>query len=449
MASSLDSEIRQPSSPALTQSGRHDDGAGVDQARHPILRSLAEARWTLAAAGFAFALLWAYGGAKASYAAIGFLVTAAAVLLPGAPRGAQGPRDAASGDPSGPTVETFLAAVPNPMVLLDEALSVRYFNRPALDLLPNLRTSEPIAFALRVPDIIDALRAVAEKGGSRRVDYAERVPVDRTVEAQISAVPGTGGRVAFVLIVLHDMTQQHRVEQMRADFVANASHELRTPLASLLGFVETLQGPARNDPVAREKFLHIMRSQATRMSRLIDDLLSLSRIELNAHVRPDQPVDLVMVVGHVADTLAPLAQERGVQLVIDRGVPSLEVLGERDELIQVFENLVENAIKYGASGSRVEVGIRTVQRGGGRPDEAVVAVRDFGPGIAAEHLPRLTERFYRADISQSRDKGGTGLGLAIVKHIVVRHRGRLVIESEPGKGATFTVRLDAMPVEIH
>jgi two-component system phosphate regulon sensor histidine kinase PhoR len=245
-----------------------------------------------------------------------------------------------------------------------------------------------------------------------------------------------------VVIVLRDVTQRQRVEQMRVDFVANASHELRTPLASLLGFVETLQGPARNDPAAREKFLDIMRAQANRMSRLIDDLLSLSRIELNAHVQPDKPVDLNMVVGHVADTLGPLAHDRSVVLSVDKRVPALEVRGERDELIRVFENLVENAIKYGASGGRVEITLDSVPKPQGKGLDAVVTVRDFGPGIEAEHVPRLTERFYRVDAAKSREKGGTGLGLAIVKHIVARHRGRLGIESVPGEGTVFSVKID-------
>jgi two-component system phosphate regulon sensor histidine kinase PhoR len=226
---------------------------------------------------------------------------------------------------------------------------------------------------------------------------------------------------------------------MRADFVANASHELRTPLASLSGFVETLQGSARNDPTARDRFLGIMAEQARRMSRLIDDLLSLSRVELNEHLHPQQAVDLVPIVGHVCDTLSPLARERGVELVLSRGAERLAVLGERDELIRVFENLVENALKYGASGKRVEVTLVSESSGG--RGEAVVTVRDFGPGIAAEHLPRLTERFYRVDVETSRAEGGTGLGLAIVKHILARHRGRLAIESEPGRGAAFTVRI--------
>jgi two-component system phosphate regulon sensor histidine kinase PhoR len=242
-----------------------------------------------------------------------------------------------------------------------------------------------------------------------------------------------------MLLVLPDLTPLRRVEEMRVDFVANASHELRTPLAALSGFIDTLLGPARDDVAARERFLGIMKTQATRMARLIDDLLSLSRVELIEHLHPDKPVDLVAVVRQVTDGLQTLARDRGVEIVLELPPEPMIVLGDRDELTRVFENLVENALKYGASGKRVSISLATAKGPAGM--EAQVAVRDYGPGIAAEHLPRLTERFYRVDVSQSRAEGGTGLGLALVKHILNRHRGRIVIESEPGRGATFTARL--------
>jgi two-component system phosphate regulon sensor histidine kinase PhoR len=240
-----------------------------------------------------------------------------------------------------------------------------------------------------------------------------------------------------VLVTFHDLTPMRRVEEVRADFIANASHELRTPLAALSGFIETLQGPARDDPAAREKFLGIMQAQATRMARLIDDLLSLSRIELNAHVRPDRPLDLHAVVRQVVDGLQMLAHDRGVAIAVSAPAERITILGDRDELLRVFENLVENALKYAASGKRIDVDLTLVSTAG----EAQVAVRDYGPGIAPEHLPRLTERFYRVDVADSRAQGGTGLGLALVKHILNRHGGRLTIESVAGQGATFTAHL--------
>jgi two-component system phosphate regulon sensor histidine kinase PhoR len=227
---------------------------------------------------------------------------------------------------------------------------------------------------------------------------------------------------------------------MRADFVANASHELRTPLAALLGFIETLQGPARNDTVAREKFLAIMQQQAARMARLIDDLLSLSRIELNAHLAPNTPVDLAPIVRQVADGLQTLARDRAVEIKLTTPPEPLVVLGDRDELIRALENLVENALKYGEAGKRVDITLTRAETRAGTP-EARIAVRDYGPGIAPEHLPRLTERFYRVDVADSRAQGGTGLGLALVKHVLNRHGGRLSVESTRGQGATFVMHL--------
>jgi two-component system phosphate regulon sensor histidine kinase PhoR len=240
-----------------------------------------------------------------------------------------------------------------------------------------------------------------------------------------------------MLMTFHDQTPLRRVEEMRADFVANASHELRTPLAALSGFIDTLQGPAKDDAKARERFLGIMHAQATRMARLIDDLLSLSRVELSAHVRPDTLVDILPIIRQVGDGLEPLANERNVTIEMELPETPVSIAGDREELLRLFENLIENALKYGASGGKVEVSLTTESTAEGAP-EIRVAVRDYGPGIAPEHLPRLTERFYRVDVGDSRAQGGTGLGLSLVKHILNRHRGRLLIESVPKNGATFT-----------
>jgi two-component system phosphate regulon sensor histidine kinase PhoR len=246
-----------------------------------------------------------------------------------------------------------------------------------------------------------------------------------------------GGAEKCMLMTFHDQTPLRRVEEMRADFVANASHELRTPLAALSGFIDTLQGPAKDDAKARERFLGIMHTQATRMARLIDDLLSLSRVELSAHVRPDTLADIVPIIRQVADGLEPLAAERQVAIEIDLPDTPVVIAGDREELLRLFENLIENALKYGASGGKVIVSLISAVSGEGAPEFRVM-VRDFGPGIAPEHLPRLTERFYRVDVGDSRAQGGTGLGLSLVKHILARHRGRLLIESVPKNGAVFT-----------
>jgi two-component system phosphate regulon sensor histidine kinase PhoR len=294
-----------------------------------------------------------------------------------------------------------------------------------------------------MPELVDAIRRAAKRREPQRVEFFERVPLDRWFEVFVTpvrlATDGEGG-FDILLLTFNDLTPLRRVEEMRADFIANASHELRTPLAALLGFIETLQGSAKDDAAAREKFLTIMQGQASRMARLIDDLLSLSRIEQRAHQRPDTPVDLVSIVRQVADGLQTLAQDREIEVEITAPPTPLVVLGDRDELTRLFENLIENGLKYGASGKRIDIACAAANTAGGK-GEAVVSVRDYGPGIAAEHLPRLTERFYRVDVGESRAQGGTGLGLALVKHILNRHQGRLSIDSKEGEGATFTVRL--------
>jgi two-component system phosphate regulon sensor histidine kinase PhoR len=344
---------------------------------------------------------------------------------------------------AGAAAEAQLEALYDPAVLVDARGVVVGANSKAQIVLPALRSGHPLSFAVRVPELLEGVKAVAGGGAQRTVEFVDRVPVERWTEAQISPVRSSAddGAPVQVLLQLHDLTPIKRAERMRVDFVANASHELRTPLASLLGFVETLQGPAKNDEVARGRFLEIMRIQATRMARLIEDLLSLSRIELHAHLRPNTPVELGGIVRQVADALAPLAEDRGVTIAVELPTHPTIVLGDRDELIRVVENLVENAIKYGGAGGKVDVAC-TVKPGDadGSP-EAFIRVRDFGPGIAAEHLPRLTERFYRVDVAESREKGGTGLGLALVKHVLARHRGRLDLSSTPGEGACFTIAL--------
>jgi two-component system phosphate regulon sensor histidine kinase PhoR len=333
-------------------------------------------------------------------------------------------------------LESVIAAMPDAAIVLDRQGRVVTFNATAHAIAPALARGALAALALRVPEVVEAVRDVAAGNASRRVEFSQRVPVDRWFAAHVAPLAGRSG---LMLLVLHDLTPLRRVEEMRADFVANASHELRTPLAALSGFIDTLRGSARDDATARERFLTIMKTQATRMARLIDDLLSLSRVELNEHLHPDKPIDLVAVVRQVTDSLQTLALDRGVEVALELPAAPMIVLGDRDELTRVFENLVENALKYGASGKKVSVTFATAKVPAGA--DALVAVRDYGPGIAAEHLPRLTERFYRVDVTQSRAEGGTGLGLSLVKHTLNRHRGRIVIESEIGKGATFTARL--------
>jgi two-component system phosphate regulon sensor histidine kinase PhoR len=412
-------------------------------ARRQGLAQWSSTRWVLLAA-FAVVLVLAFAGRLSPVEAFVVLavIAVAGILQAPARRSATiaTERVTSSRVPFvlNPQLGAVIGALPEPALLVDRRGTILAGNDAAVVSLGPVRRGEPLSYTVRAPEVIEALRAAAADGQARRVEFSDRVPVERNFEAYVTRLEltGEGGTTQDAyLLTFHDLTPQRRVERMRADFVANASHELRTPLASLSGFIETLQGPARGDASARDRFLGIMVEQARRMSRLIDDLLSLSRVELNEHVRPQTVVDLSPIVSHVCDTLSPLARERGVELVVEGKNLALPVQGERDELIRLFENLVENALKYGASGKRVNV---TLEQDG---SDAVVRVRDFGPGIALEHLPRLTERFYRVDAETSRAEGGTGLGLAIVKHILARHRGRLAIESEIGKGAEFAARL--------
>jgi len=329
----------------------------------------------------------------------------------------------------------LLDALRDPALLVGPDTRLRALNAPMRLLLPAARAGDPLALTLRSPDVLDAATQVLAGAGANCVNWRERVPVERVFDVHLA--PLTLAEGTLCMMTLRETTEALRVERMRSDFIANVSHELRTPLASVMGFIETLQGPAREDPAARVRFLAIMRDQARRMSRLIDDLLSLSRIEQQAHLRPNAPVDLVGVVRHVADGLDLIARESRVTLKLETP-QALVIPGDRDELIRLVENLVGNAITYGSLPEKdTSVEITLLQQG----DQARLSVRDHGLGISREDLPRLTERFYRADVGASRAKGGTGLGLALVKHIVARHRGRLFITSQPGDGACFEALL--------
>src|SRR6266536_3322257 len=338
----------------------------------------------LLAAGLALGMLVALGELALIRAVAVFVCVAAAALVPWRLHDAATSREDVRGvNPvEAAAVSAVVAGMPDPAVLLDRAGRVIHLNAAAAQLAPALRKNELAQFALRSPEIISALREAIATTEPRRATYLDHVPVDRWMELIITPVPVPtlfGGTDKCMLMTFHDQTPLRRVEEMRADFVANASHELRTPLAALSGFIDTLQGPAREDTSARERFLAIMRAQATRMARLIDDLLSLSRVELNAHVRPETPVELAAIVRQVADALQMLARERGVTIALAVCAEPLLVLADRDELTRVFENLVENALKYGASGKRVDIRLERAETADGR-GEAIVAVRDYGPG---------------------------------------------------------------------
>jgi two-component system phosphate regulon sensor histidine kinase PhoR len=336
----------------------------------------------------------------------------------------------------------IIETLPDPLLVLSANGVPLRANRAARELLgPPHADGAPAdaAALLRHPAIAEAVDRSLAEGRAAMADLVLPVPVSREMVAQIIPMDpplADGGRL---LLLLSDRTRERAVERMRADFVTNASHELRTPLASLIGFIETLRGPAADDPAAQQRFLQIMAEQSERMRRLIDDLLGLSRIEISEHQAPSGSADVAAVARAEAEAMAPILAARGARL--DLAVePAVAEPADADQVAQVLRNLLDNAIRHGREGGAIRLTVAPAMGGDGRPGIAV-AVADDGPGIPREHIPRLTERFYRVDRARSRRAGGTGLGLAIVKHIVNRHRGTLAIESEEGQGTTFRVWL--------
>jgi two-component system phosphate regulon sensor histidine kinase PhoR len=360
--------------------------------------------------------------------------------------GAGNAKPGGAGAASGAPADSVLDALPVPLLLIDSQRRVARMNRAAGAAVGAAGLGRDLTATLRHPDLLQAVDAVLGGEAPREIEFSLAAPVERHFAAYVGRLAG-GLSAPAAIVTLNDVTVARRSDAMRADFIANASHELRTPLASLLGFVETLRGPAKDDESARERFLGIMHDQATRMTRLVSDLLSLSRIELYEHTPPTARVDMPKLLRGVADALKPQAQARGMhlELACADGLPP--AVGDDDQLAQVFQNLVANAVRYGRPNTPIQ--IKAWRQGnapalvGGQAGAVAVAVIDQGEGIERRHLPRLTERFYRVDAARSRQLGGTGLGLAIVKHIVSRHRGALDIESEVGVGSTFTVYLPA------
>ncbi len=408
--------------------------------RNDLRRVLAAWVYILAAAVLAISA-WATGAAT-GYAVILFVLLFLMVVFRQLPaeeeQAAAAPPLELPGPPADPLplILASLDALDMPIFVLNAEAELIDQNGAAEAVFGAFAAGLHVSTRWRSPGILDMIRETIETGAPNQIEHSERLPSERVYIVRVAPVDPQGIRGAtYFLLSFRDISELRRLDRMRSDFVANASHELRTPLASLRGFIETMQGPARDDAKAKDRFLAIMLDQANRMSRLVDDLLSLSRLELKAHLPPDQKVELAPILGHVRDSLTPLAADLGVEIRLDLPDDKVEVMGERDELVQVFENLIENACKYGQDGKVVDVVLR---RDAGGATE--VSVRDHGPGIPAEHVPRLTERFYRVNVEDSRSKKGTGLGLAIVKHILTRHRARLIVKSDLGAGSVFTVR---------
>ena len=340
----------------------------------------------------------------------------------------------------------LLERFPDPVVVVDSGRLVVAANEAARELLPTNYFGRDLSLSLRHPEILAAVAGAFSKGGDEEREITLPGTVPRVFDLRVFVLRNDASDRLEAVLVFRDVTSAKRSDQMRADFVANVSHELRSPLSAMIGFIETLRGPAKEDQEARERFLAIMQGEAQRMGHLIEDLLSLSRVEVNEHIAPTNAADIRAILDSLKEMLSPRAAERGMTIDLNI-VDDLPVaIGDPDQLHQVFRNLVDNAISYGREGTTIAIGARTLdrmQRIGGLG--VAVTVRDEGEGIPEEQIPRLTERFYRVDKGRSRSMGGTGLGLAIVKHIVSRHRGALTVESTLGKGSAFTVTVPAKP----
>jgi len=405
--------------------------------RSVVARRLSSARLPLAVLMITLLLALALGGLHWAYALGIFLAVLAAFALTARRRAVltttESERGEVRSDLENLSAANLAAAVPDPMIVFDAGGATVHANEAAVAAFGSFVVGLPLQRKFRAPEMQGLITALLSgKAEDAIADHVERVPLESVYKVIGTRIRGSD----LFAIVFRDQSEARRIDRMRADFIANASHELRTPLASITGFVETLRGPARDDAKARDHFLKIMHEQTGRMARLIDDLLSLSRLEMKPLLGIGTDVDLRAVLESVIDSIGPLAGDAGVEIEREFPAGEVTVAGSRDELFQVFENLLENACKYGQSGGRVIVSISKAVPGSA--DGPSVSFRDFGPGIAPEHIPRITERFYRVDAEASRAHKGTGLGLAIVKHILTRHGGRLVIKSEVGQGAEFT-----------
>lgn len=340
----------------------------------------------------------------------------------------------------------ILNALVEPVFLVGADRQITLANAAAENLFGEGLVGKDFVHAIRHPDAVQCVETVLADEGASEAVISLPTPVRATYRLSSVRLDGGDTVQAQAVVSLNDISHVLEAEQMRSDFVANVSHELRSPLTALSGGIETLKGAAKNDPAARERFLEIMEREAARMNRLVGDLLSLSRVEINEHVRPSGRVNVLAAVERVIAALEARSGAKKKLISLQKPDGDWDIPGDEDELTQVFQNLIDNALKYSRENSEVQVSVSQLDQFANMSGPTLmVEVKDQGEGIPAEHIPRLTERFYRVDDSRSREKGGTGLGLAIVKHILNRHRGRLLIESEKGVGSTFTVCLPLDP----
>ncbi len=333
----------------------------------------------------------------------------------------------------------------DPILILDNLNHIIMANKSAHELLGNDILKQEISIFIRNSNLTETLKKVYKTGNPEDCELKFGTPVTKHYLSRIHLFnldnDNAENSKKYLFLTLYDVSTIKNTDKMRVDFVANASHELRTPLSSILGFVETLQGPARDDTEAHERFLKIMYDEASRMSRLIEDLLSLSRIERDEHIPPTGSVNLVPLIKNVINVLEPQAKDKDITISFFHNALK-EITGDYDQLTQVVQNLIENAVKYGNEKTEIKITCdESIMPPPLNTKEVTITIVNEGPGIPAKHLPRLMERFYRVDSARSRSLGGTGLGLAIVKHIIQRHRGRIFFESKINATTKVTVSI--------
>ncbi len=334
----------------------------------------------------------------------------------------------------------FAETLSDPIFILNQKAIIIYINQAGLKQFTGAKLGDPLAFSLRNPELISAIEEVKSSGNSKTIELHQSGISETWFDISISSLKLQSQKPSCLVLSMRNLTQQKHSEAMRSDFIANASHELRTPLTSLIGFIETIEGSAANDKNSREKFLKIMRSQADRMSNLIDDLLSLSHIELRQNIKPKSKVNLSNLLATVVEGLQNQAKAANVKIITNLPDEPINIRADAAELFEVFENLIDNAIKYGSDGKKINVTLNKNSKD--NMFDYSVNIIDYGVGISADHVPRLTERFYRVDAESSRKKKGTGLGLAIVKHILNRHGAVMTITSKENIGTNVEVLIN-------
>lgn len=339
-------------------------------------------------------------------------------------------------------VKGLLNILPSPYILIDRNGRLTFINAEAKSIVPDSQIGSHISNVFRSPVFLSAVENAILKDKEKILSFEIETPQFRQLKAHIFFISSSKIPNSFndIFIQFTDESTHIRSEKIRTDFVANASHELRTPLTSIMGYIETLQGHAKKDVKMQKVFLDLMNKQAGKMERLISDLMSLSRLEIDELKPISSTCSVKEIIEELVNSLKPLSVDNNVSLSFKIPKNFSSVIGDPSQLRQLFSNLIENAIKYSGKKSKVNIYISKEKN----KDMFGVVVEDNGHGVAPEHLSRLTERFYRANSNTEIEKEGTGLGLSIVKHILIRHRGKLQIDSKLGKGSKFIAWLPKM-----